>query len=83
MTNEAQIDLMKGTDDQAHLFVVHKTIDQVIQEHTIMVLEACHGNKRRASVALNITVRTLYYWLNKWGLFEKYRCGWGKKIERV
>ena len=46
------------------------TIDQVIREHTMKTLEECEWNKLEAARRLDITIKTLYNWLHRWGESE-------------
>lgn len=49
------------------------THEEVTRRHAIAVLARVHGNKKQAARELGITVKTLYIWLHKWGIFENYR----------
>lgn len=48
------------------------SLDEVIKEYTTKALDFYNHDKKKAAAALKITDRTIYCWLNKWGLTEKY-----------
>lgn len=50
-----------------------KTLEQVTKEHVVAVLNAHGGNKTQAAKSLGITLKTLYNWLHRWGIFDQHR----------
>lgn len=50
--------------------VDQRTIDEVVKEHTLRVLDQNDGNRTITARMLNVSLKTLYNWLHQWGAFE-------------
>lgn len=48
------------------------TIEEMHKRHVELALEYFEGNKTSVSNALGITIKTLYNWLHRYGLYSKY-----------
>lgn len=60
-----------------------KTLDDMVKDHILMVINKCNGKKRPAAKVLGITIKTLYNKLERWGLKEQYvRTPGEKKCQR-
>jgi transcriptional regulator of acetoin/glycerol metabolism len=44
-----------------------RSLHDVLREHVIAVLTACHGNRTLAARALQIDRKTIYRMLQRWG----------------
>jgi transcriptional regulator of acetoin/glycerol metabolism len=49
------------------------SIDEIAKIHLLAALEACGGNRRRAANRLNISTRTVYNMIRRYGIDGKKR----------
>jgi DNA-binding NtrC family response regulator len=47
------------------------SIEALTKTSLINALEACHGNRRRAAKRLQVSLRTIYNMINRYGLPKK------------
>ncbi len=45
-----------------------RTLDEINKEAVILRLKYFHGSKPETAKSLGCTIKTVYNWLNKWGI---------------
>lgn len=49
------------------------TVDELIKNYSLDILSLNNGDKTKTANDLGITIKTLYNWLHKWGVIERFR----------
>jgi len=62
----------RGPQNEAEPISPILSLDDMNRKHTLETLDRLHGNKSETARVLGITVRTLYNWLNRWNVRDKY-----------
>ncbi len=68
LVEKTEVQMPKGESRGNTSMTLADIVDQVEKEHIIMVMEECGNNKTKAAKNLNISLRSLYYKLEKYGL---------------
>lgn len=55
------------------------TLAEIEKRYVLFVLKKNDGNKAKTAGDLGIAVKTLYNWLNKWGLLERRPVFFGRR----
>jgi len=70
---------MKQAHTHGHYLTFDTTLDQMQREIVTARLEYFKGNKTAVAASLGITIKTLYNWMHRYNLFDKWKKSKGKQ----